>query len=333
MERQHPPQSRETEQRIMRTFEIGDNDAGQRADKFLMKACPSLPKSLLYKTFRKKDVRLDGKRIPAETFLQAGSVLQVYLPDDCFPAEAKKPAPQLHLPMPEIFYEDTQTVLLKKPVNLPVHADHKGSADTLAARFLQYLTVSGSYAPAAEQSFSPALCNRLDRNTEGFVIGAKTAAALRCMNEKIRLGEVRKQYLCITVGHPPKACDTVTAYHRREPGERVQLSAAPREGFREIRTGYEVLQQKNGLSLVLVTLYTGRTHQIRAQMAALHCPLLGDAKYGNPDANRRHHAAYQQLAACRLHFDFQDAPCVLSDLSGKSFSYVPDFCTVYGFDI
>lgn len=315
----------------MHRFEIGENDAGQRADKFLIKACPNLPKSLLYKTFRKKDVKCNGKRIPQETFLQTGDVLTVYLPDDCFSDAPKKTAPQSVLPMPEIVYEDAQIVLLKKPANLPVHADDKGTADTLAGRFLYYLANDGAYDASAEQSFRPALCNRLDRNTEGFVIGAKTAAALRCMNEKIRCGEVHKQYLCITAGILPKKEDTVTAYHRREPGKRAEISDVPREGFREMRTGYEVLAEQDGLSLVLVTLYTGRTHQIRLQMAALGAPVLGDAKYGDRDANRKYSAPYQQLAACRLRFDFSEDACVLSDLRGRSFSYVPAFCARYGF--
>ncbi|MBR6106457.1 MAG: RluA family pseudouridine synthase [Oscillospiraceae bacterium] len=314
----------------MRTFVIGRNDAGQRADKFLLKACPNLPKSLLYKTFRKRDIKCSGKRIPAETFLREGDILQVYLPDDCFGVQ-QKPAAVQQLPMPEIAYEDENIVLLKKPVNLPVHADDKGSADTLHGRFLAYLTQSGCYLPAKEQSFTPALCNRLDRNTEGFVIGAKNAAALRCMNGKIRSGEITKQYLCITAGVPEKHADTVIAYHRRLPGQKAEIRRQAAEGFSEIRTGYEVLAAHDGLALLLVTLYTGRTHQIRAQTAALGCPVLGDAKYGSPAANKRFGAPHQLLAACRLRFDFSAEPCPLDALRGREFRYVPDFCADFGF--
>ena len=313
----------------MRTFEIGANDAGQRADKFLLKACPNLPKSLLYKTFRKRDVKCNGKRIPAETFLRCGDVLQVYLPDDCL--NGKEKAAAVALPLPEIVYEDADIVLLKKPANLPVHADDRGTADTLQGRFLYYLAQTGAYASDTEQSFTPALCNRLDRNTEGFVIGAKNAAALRCMNEKIRLGEITKQYLCITVGTPEKDADTVISYHRRREGKPAEICSTPAEGFTEIRTGYEVLAAHDGLALLLVTLYTGKTHQIRAQMAALGCPVLGDAKYGNAAANRRYHVPYQQLAACRLCFDFSAAECPLSGLRGRQFAYEPAFCRQFGF--
>ena len=252
----------------MHTFTIRANDAGQRADKFLLKACPNLPKSLLYKTFRKKDVKLNGKRIPQETFLSAGDTLTVYLPDEFF-VSAAKPQPKRHLPPPEIFYEDSEIALLKKPAGLPVHADDKGSADTLVNRFLQYLAENGSYDAVQEQSFTPALCNRLDRNTEGFVIGAKTAAALRTVNEMIRENRVVKQYFCIVCGTPPKQHDTVKAYHRRKEGQSAEIAAQPLEGFREIVTEYEVLQKHDDLALLLVTLFS--------TVAALHVwtsPLL-----------------------------------------------------------
>ena len=316
----------------MHTFTIGANDAGQRADKFLLKACPKLPKSLLYKTFRKKDVKLGGKRIPPETFLQAGDELTVYLPDEYF-AAAPKPQRIAALPLPEIVYEDDNIALMKKPVDLPVHADDKGSADTLAGRFLYYLAKSGAYDPANEQSFSPALCNRLDRNTEGFVIGAKNAAALRGMNTLIRENRVIKQYLCITAGIPPKQHDTVTAYHRRIEGKSAEISETPREGFREIVTEYELLQKHDDLALLLITLHTGRTHQIRAQMAALRCPLLGDSRYGFAKVNRRYAEPHQLLAACLLRFDVPAEGHLLSALHGKAFAYTPDFVRRYGFSI
>ena len=308
----------------MFTFTIGVNDAGQRADKFLLKACPKLPKSLLYKTFRKKDIKVNGKRIPPESYLQAGDVMQVYLPDDCF----EKTAPKDNLPRlpePVFVYEDDDIAILHKPVDLPVHADDKGSTDTLIARFLQHLCDSGAYDITAEQSFVPALCNRLDRNTEGLVIGAKNAAALRCINEKIRLGEISKEYLCITAGIPPKTEAIITAYHRRLPGKSAEISETPREGFSEMRTGYRVLRTKGNLALLRIRLYTGRTHQIRVQTAALGCPVLGDMRYGNRTVNEKYGVRHQLLCAFRLTFDFSDSPCVLSHLRGRYWEITPGF--------
>lgn len=311
----------------MHTFHIGRNDGGQRADKFLIKACPKLPKSLLYKTFRKKDVKCNNKRISADTFLTEGDVLEVYLPEDCF--AKKEPAKNtIQLPPPDIFFENEDIAILKKPVNLPVHADDKGSTDTLQMRFLQHMMRSEQYQRDTEQSFSPALCNRLDRNTEGFVIGAKNARALRTINAMIREGRIQKQYLCVVCGKPPKQCDTVIAYHRREAGKKAEISAQPKEGFQKIQTGYEVLDTRNQFSLLLVTLYTGKTHQIRAQMAALHCPILGDRKYGNEKINAVHAEAHQLLAACRLTFQPTENDIQLEQ---PHFSYIPEFCKRYGF--
>jgi 23S rRNA pseudouridine955/2504/2580 synthase len=315
----------------MKEFLIGENDAGQRADKFLRKACPKLPQSLLYKAFRRRDVKQNGRRIPPETVLQCGDTLAVYLPDDCF--EPAQRTALRALPPPVICYEDAQIAVMKKPLNLPVHADGKGSSDTLIARFLYFLAQKGEYDPAQEQSFTPALCNRLDRNTEGLVIGAKTAASLREVNALIRNGSVQKQYLCITAGIPPKAHDTVTAYHRREPGQSAEIAGAPREGFRRIVTEYELLQKHDGLALLRVTLHTGRTHQIRAQMAALHCPVLGDPRYGDSAANRSFHADHQLLAAYALTLDVPRQGHVLSAVSGRRISYLPDFVTQYGFAV
>ncbi|MBR6761524.1 MAG: RluA family pseudouridine synthase [Oscillospiraceae bacterium] len=315
----------------MQIFTIGINDAGQRADKFLKKACPKLPHALLYKAFRKKDIKCAGKRCLPETILQCGDELCVYLPDNCFEIRKSQTAQQTAetLPKPEILFENHALAVLYKPVGIPVHADDSGTKDTLIARFLSYLIEKGDYLPEAEQSFTPALCNRLDRNTEGIVLAAKTAASLRCMNEKIRLGEVQKQYLCITVGAPPQKKDIVTAYHRKGDHNHVTLSSIPASGFREIRTGYEVLAQSNELSLLRVTLYTGRTHQIRAQLAALHCPILGDARYGNMDANKRYHERFQLLAAYRIQFAFSSDDCCLSTMNHQYFRFVPSFCKRY----
>jgi len=313
----------------MMEFHISANDGGQRADRFIVKACPKLPKNLLYKAFRKEDIKRNGKRCKPEEILQEGDCIRVYLPADCL---EQQPTKVLHteLPPPAIVYEDDTLCLMHKPVGLPVHPDDHGTEDTLVARFLADLARRGCYDPRKEQSFTPALCNRLDRNTEGLVIGAKTAAALRCINEKIRLGEITKEYLCITVGAPPKSTDTVIAYHRKEEGNRVRLESKPFAGCKETKTEYTVLAKKDGLALVQVRLFTGRTHQIRAQMAVLGCPILGDGAYGNKETNHRYGEHFQLLTACRLVFALDtNTPCAISHLAGKAFSITPAFCSRY----
>lgn len=307
---------------------IARNDCGQRADKFLLKACPKLPKNLLYKAFRKKDIKRNGKRCTPEEILCEGDVLRAYLPADACDARSQ-PKIDTQLAAPVIVYEDENICLMHKPVGVPAHTDDKGTTDTMIARLTAYLYRCGGYHPEAEQSFVPALCNRLDRNTEGLCIGAKNAAALRCINAMIANGEVQKEYLCVVVGKPPKQADTVVAYHRKEDAGRVILREHPFAGAKPAKTGYTLLVTVGGLSLVRVRLYTGRTHQIRAQMAMLGCPILGDGAYGDKVANQRYGERFQLLTAYRLTFCPKEEDCVVANLHGRCFTITPDFVEKY----
>ncbi len=310
-------------------FTVTRNDAGQRADKFLVKACPKAPKSLLYKAFRKKDIKRNGKRCTPEEMLVAGDVIRAYLPSDCCEHQ-KKTAADTNLPAPVIVYEDENICLMHKPVGVPIHADDKGTVDTMIARFTADLYRRGLYDPQTENSFAPALCNRLDRNTEGLCIGAKNAPALRCINEMIRQGQVQKEYLCVVVGKPPQKSDTVIAYHRKEAGNHVTLRQEPFEGSKQTKTGYELLAHNGALSLVRVRLYTGRTHQIRAQMALLGCPILGDGAYGDAAVNSRYREHFQLLTAHRLTFLPTEEPdCIVKNLYGQCFTITPAFAAKY----
>lgn len=304
----------------MKEFRIGENDAGQRLDKFLCKAIPELPKGMLCKCVRKKDIKRNGKRCDIADRLEVGDVLTLYLPDRFFATMPKPDAPLPFLEAPatlELLYEDADVLLVNKPAGLVVHTDNEGTQDTLIHRIQHYLYDSGAYQPQQEQSFAPALCNRLDRNTSGIVLAAKNAAALRILNEKIRTREICKQYLCITTAPLPQQAALAVAYHQKQPaGNLVTIRDTPAEGFREIRTQYRVLASRNGLYLVEVTLITGRTHQIRAHLAHLGAPLLGDTKYGDADANRRYGMQTQALCAWRLRFHWE-TPCGLDALHDR----------------
>ncbi len=307
---------------------VSRNDSGQRADKFLLKVCPNMPKNLLYKAFRKKDIKRNGKRCTPEEMLCEGDVLRAYLPADI---DIRKPPQAMitQLPPPVVVYEDENICLMHKPVGVPVHADDKGTVDTMIARFTAYLYHCGLYVPQREQSFTPALCNRLDRNTDGLCIGAKNAAALRCVNEMIRNGEVQKEYLCVVVGKPPKSADIVIAYHRKTDENKAILRYQPFEGAKPAKTGYELLDTDGTLSLVRVRLYTGRTHQIRAQMALLGCPILGDGAYGNKEANQRYGECFQLLTAYRLTFCSKKNDSVVANLHERCFTITPAFTAKY----
>ena len=303
------------------TVTVKENDAGQRLDKFLTKTYRNLPTSMLYKAIRKKDIRLNGKRCDIADRLQTGDVLSLFLPDDVLEVSAPaydflRASRQL-----DIVYEDEHILLLNKKAGLLVHPDDKEFGDTLIARVQRYLYEKGSYDPAAEQSFAPALVNRIDRNTSGIVIAAKTAVALRVLNDKLKNREIEKYYLCIVHGTMPRQEDTLEGYlEKNEAQNRVYVSDTARQGSRTIRTRYRVLEAHDGLSLLEIHLLTGRTHQIRAHLASIGHPLLGDGKYGTNALNKGTGFDKQALCSYRLQFAFTTPAEELEYLNGKEFA-------------
>ena len=310
----------------MRIITVGENDAGQRLDKFLSKLMPTCPKSLLYKLIRKKDIRLNGARCKGTEQLRPGDTVRIFAPEECFasrkPVDTHAAAVPLH-----ICYEDAQILIVYKPKGLDVHSGSRSGAPTLLSSVLRYLTDTGAYDPAAEQTFAPALCNRIDRNTEGLVIAAKTAAALRSVNAAIRERSIVKQYLAVTAAPLPEPSDTCTAWLRRS-GTMVEVADTCRgREWKEIRTAYRVLAENGGMCLTAVTLLTGRTHQIRAHLAHLHAPILGDPKYGEQ------HADVESQCLCAFALRFPQIP-ELPAVSGRTVTApVPAFVHRYFPDI
>ena len=303
------------------TVTVTKNDAGQRLDKFLTKTYRNLPMSLLYKAVRKKDIRLNGKRCEASSRLNEGDQIYLFLPDDAL--EIAPPTYEfMHASKQlDIVYEDEHVLLLNKKAGLLVHPDDREFADTLIFRVQRYLYEKGEYNPADEQSFAPALVNRIDRNTSGIVIAAKTAVALRVLNQKLKDREIEKFYLCIVHGKMPKAEDTLEAFlEKNESQNRVYISDTQKQGARTIRTRYRVLEEKNGFSLLEIHLLTGRTHQIRAHLASIGHPLLGDGKYGTNAINKGTGFHKQALCSYRLQFAFTSDANELNYLNGKEFT-------------
>lgn len=311
----------------MREVRIGKNDAGQRLDKFLTKSLPTLPPSLLYKSIRLKKIKVNRKRATPEQMLVEGDTLQLFLSEEFFGArEEATRASRLAAIRPNlsILYEDSEILLVNKRAGLSVHEDEGGSSATLIDQIQAYLYQRGEYDPESEQSFAPALCNRIDRNTQGIVIAAKTAEALRVMDEKIRLRETHKFYLTVVHGTPRQRAATLTAYLKRDVGKSlVRIYDTPREGAKEIRTRYRTLATNGDLSLLEVELLTGRTHQIRAHLAHIGHPILGEGKYGVNRTDRARGYRHQALCSYRLTFDFTTPSGCLSHLSGKTFEIPP----------
>ena len=301
---------------------VNKNDAGQRADRFLGKAYPNLKASLVCKLMRKKRIKLNGAKTEPNVIIKEGDVFRFYLSDELLSKEPIGSKSDFRIIAPEIsvIYEDENILLVDKPAGLVVHEDNDNSDDTLINRILSYLYSKGEYIPEKENSFVPALVNRIDRNTRGIVIAAKNAESLRILNQKLRDRELTKLYLCAVSGTPKPSEATLTAYLKKISEEnRVIISDKPQQGFLTIKTKYHVLESREGLSLVEVDLLTGRTHQIRAHFAHIGHPLVGDGKYGDNSINRLYHAKYQALCSYKLIFRFTTDAGILSYLNGKEF--------------
>lgn len=306
----------------MKEFQINRNDAGQRMDKFISKAVPKLPKNLMYKYIRLKRIKLNSKRCEISSRLSEGDVVSMYINDEFFEESV---GTQEFLSAPaklEIIYEDENIMLCDKPCGLVVHEDESGTADTLINRILHYLYDKGEYSPDRENSFTPSLCNRIDRNTGGIVICAKNAESLRILNQKVKDRELEKKYLCVTAGIPLKKSAQLKAYHQRnEQTKVVKVSRTPFTGCKTMITQYKVISQNKELDIALleVKLVTGRTHQIRAHMALEGHPLLGDGKYGSNKLNRQFGLKTQALYSYKLKFVFTTDSGCLEYLNGRSF--------------
>ena len=304
----------------MKELTIGCNDAGQRLDRFLAKAVPLLPASLAQKYIRLKRIKLAGKRVSRDTRLNEGDVLQLYINDEFFDTPSQDNAYlTVAAPKLNIVYEDENLLLVDKRPGLAVHP-HDGAeyGKTLIDHIQAYLYAKHEWRPREENAFTPALCNRIDRNTGGIVIAAKNAEALRILNQKIKDREIDKRYLAIVEGTPKPKEGVLKGYLFKDAVKnRVFVTDTPQAGSKSCETRYRVLQCKNGLSLVECELVTGRTHQIRAQFAHAGHPLLGDGKYGKLD--KRYARTYQALYSYRLTFRFTtDAGC-LAYLDGRQF--------------
>ncbi len=310
----------------MRILRIEKNDAGQRLDKFLTKAVKGLPLSMMYKAIRTKKIKINRKRAEANQVLVTGDEVQLFIKEEFFDLPQNDNSALAAIkPKLSIIYEDENIMLLNKRPGVLVHEDTAGGENTLILHIKAYLYQNGEYDPASEQSFAPALCNRIDRNTGGIVIAAKNAEALRVMNEKIKNNELSKFYLCAARGKMPRKTDTLRGYLRKDGDKNlVTVSDTPLKGGKSIETRYRVLREKDGNSLLQVELVTGRTHQIRAHLAHIGHPLLGDGKYGKNRNEKVRGYKYQALYAYRLIFDPVGGDNILSYLEGQAFEIPED---------
>jgi len=291
----------------MRSFSISADDASQRLDKFTEKVTVSLPRSLLYKYLRTKRIKLNGKKAEISTRLCEGDVVEMYIPEEFFDPESVPEAERLSRIKDglSIVYEDGNVILTDKPAGVSCHPDEKQKTDTQIDRVKAYLYKNGSYDPEKAASFSPALCNRIDRNTSGIVICAKNAEALREMNELIRRRRVQKMYFALAKGKFDRASGVLKNYLIKDSAEnRVAVYDSPRKGALTAVTEYRVVSYdgKTDRTELDILLHTGRTHQIRAQLAHIGHPLVGDGKYAENREDRKRGFAHQVLRAKAVAF-------------------------------
>jgi 23S rRNA pseudouridine955/2504/2580 synthase len=303
-------------------FTIDETAANQRLDKVIKRTLSDAPLSFIYKMFRNKDVKVNGKREKIDYITKIGDQVSVYLKPALLAEFQKEKALRPVDPHMDIIYEDQNILIVNKPKGLLVHGDEGEKRITLQNIFLNYLHAKGEYDPNNITRFTPGPAHRIDRNTSGIVIFGKNELALQALLDLFRTKEeIGKTYLALVYGALPNQGTIDFPLIKDSQSGMVRIGRLE-QGAKPALTEYEVEKRYGDYSLVRAKLITGRTHQLRVHFAAIHCPIVGDAKYGDFRINKDFQKAFS-LTSQFLHaatFEFENVTGFLSYMSGKKFT-------------
>lgn len=285
---------------------IGKNDEGQRLDSFMKKIMPQSPSGIIYKYIRTNKIKLNSKKPKPDVRLSEGDEIK-YFGDSSF-LKAKTFTPASYTL--DVLYEDEHILVVNKPRNMASQPDGVHKDNTLIDNIKNYLYAKGEYTPESENSFSPALCNRIDYNTCGICIAGKNAESLRLLNEKVKSREIRRFYTCITIGVPKPESGKISGNILKKAAE--NKSYVVKSGGKNAETHYKVLKHNGKYALCQVEIISGRSHQVRAHMSHIGYPLYGDFKYGAATGSG------QYLMANKVLFDFKSDAGILNYLKNKT---------------
>ena len=269
----------------------------KKLNKFLRDNISNLSDTLFYKTLRKKDIKINGKRINQNVNVFEKDEICVYIADELL---------SINIDL-DIIYEDDNILIINKPINIEV----TGKESLTEFIHKKYLNCG----------FLPMPCHRLDRNTSGLILYAKNQASLDILLKKFKNHEIEKHYLALVYGIPKEKSKNLEAYlFKDRVKSMVYISDTFRKGYSKIITSYKVLEEySNNTSLLDVEIITGKTHQIRAHLAYIGLPIIGDGKYGINEISKKMGYKYQHLKSYKLKFSFTSDAGVLNYLNGKEF--------------